>query len=261
MSDMSSVSALPMAGKVCLVSGAARGAGRAIARALAAQGAQVLATDVREACPDEGYSFRQLDVCRAEDWDAAVADCLRRWGSLDVLVNCAAVLHLGGIERTSAADLRRLFEVNTIGPFLGMRAVLPAMRDAGGGSIVNIGSVDGLHGQNGLTGYAASKWGLRGLTRCAAMELGRDNIRVNQVCPSDGNPEMFADWSEELAAAQDDVQDYFTRRAIPRPGTLEELAAAVVFLASDQSRYCTGSDLVVDGGLTAGHYLPAFNQL
>lgn len=249
-----------MAGKVCLVTGAARGAGRVIARTLAEQGARVLATDIRPTAGDAECVFRHLDVCSEADWSLAVEDCVDRWGSVDVLVNCAAVLHLGCIERTSVEALRRLFEVNTIGPFLGMRTVLPAMRKAGGGSIINIGSVDGLHGQNGLTGYAASKWGLRGLTRCAAMELGRDNIRVNQVCPSDGSAEMFADWSDELAAAQEDVQAYFDRRAIPRPGTLGELASAVVFLASDQSRYCTGTDLVVDGGLTAGHYLPAFNQ-
>lgn len=249
-----------MVGKTCLVTGAARGAGRAIARTLAAHGANVLASDVLPADAEPGFAFRHLDVRNEADWQAAVEDCLQRWQGIDVLVNCAAVLHLGSIEHTSAADLRRLFEVNTLGSFLGIRAVVPVMKNLGGGSIVNIGSVDGLHGQNGLSAYATSKWGLKGLTRCAAMELGRSHIRVNQVCPSDGSGEMFADWSDQLQAAEQDVQAYFERRAMPRPGTLEELADAVLFLASDQSRYCTGTDLVVDGGLTAGHYLPAFNE-
>jgi len=249
-----------MEGKVCLVTGAGRGAGRAIARTLATHGAQVMASDVLPASDEPGVVFRQLDVRSELQWQAAVEDCMQRWQGLDVLVNCAAVLHLGSIEHTSAEDLRRLFEVNTLGPFLGISAVVPQMKQAGGGSIVNIGSVDGLHGQNGLSAYATTKWGLRGLTRCAAMELGRHHIRVNQVCPSDGNGEMFADWAEQLAAAEEDIQAYFERRAIPRPGTLEELADAVLFLASDQSRYCTGTDLVVDGGLTAGNFLPAFNS-
>ncbi len=249
-----------MEGKTCLVTGAARGAGRAIARTLAAHGAHVLASDVLPADAEPGIAFRHLDVRNEMDWQAAVEDCQQRWQGIDVLVNCAAVLHLGSIEHTSPADLRRLFEVNTLGPFLGIRAVVPVMKDSGGGSIVNIGSVDGLHGQNGLSAYATTKWGLKGLTRCAAMELGRSHIRVNQVCPSDGSGEMFADWSQQLQAAEQDVQAYFERRAMPRPGTLEELADAVLFLASDQSRYCTGTDLIVDGGLTAGHYLPAFNE-
>ncbi len=252
--------------RVCLVTGGARGGGEAIARTLAAQGARVLIGDIndvdgeRVAAEAPGLVYQHLDVTSEDNWEQAVATCMQRWQRLDVLVNCAAVLHLGSIENTSAEDFRRLCEVNALGPFLGIRAVLPVMKAAGGGAIVNIGSVDGLHGQNGLSAYGASKWALRGLSRSAAMELGRSNIRVNQVCPSDGSAEMFADWAEQLAAAAADVQDYFARRALPRPGTLQELANAVLFLASDQSRYCAGIDLVVDGGLTAGNFIPAFND-
>lgn len=256
-----------MQNKVCLVTGAARGGGAAIARHLARGGADVMMTDIldadgeRLAATEPQLVYRHLDVSSAADWEAAVEDCVKRWGRIDVLVNNAAVLHLGTIENTTAEDFRRLSEVNSLGPFLGIKAVVPVMRRAGGGSIINVGSVDGLHGQNGLSAYCASKWALRGLTKSAAMELGRSNIRVNQVCPSDGNAEMFAPWAEQLTQAADDVVDYIEGRAIPRPGGLQDLAAAVLFLAGDDSGYCTGMDLVVDGGLTAGNFIPAFNHL
>lgn len=256
-----------MKDKVSLVTGAARGCGEAIARKLAEQGAQVMMADVNDVTGQSvadtipGAIYRHLDVSREEDWQDAIEECVTRWQRVDVLVNCAAILHLGTIEHTSAEDYRRLSDVNALGAFLGIKTVLPAMRAAGGGSIVNIGSVDGLHGQNGLSAYSASKWALRGLTRSAAMELGRNNIRVNQVCPSDGSAKMFEDWSEQLKNATEDIRDYYERRAIPRPGSMDEVADAVLFLASDQSAYCTGSDLVVDGGLTAGNFIPAFNQI
>lgn len=253
--------------KVCLVSGAARGGGAAIAMCLAGHGARVLLTDIldaqgeRLAAGEPECAYRHLDVTRDEDWQAAVADCVDRWGRVDVLVNNAAQLHLGTFEHTTEEDFRRLCDINALGPFLGIKAVLPQMRKNSGGSIVNVGSVDGLHGQNGLSAYSASKWALRGLTKSAAMELGRDNIRVNQVCPSDGSDEMFAPWAEQLTQAAADVAGYIEGRAMPRPGGLHELAAAVLFLAGDDSAYCTGMDLVVDGGLTAGSYIPAFNEL
>jgi len=256
-----------MQDKVCLVTGAARGGGEAIARTLAAHGAQVLIGDLdaagseRVAATVPGMASRRLDVRSDEDWQAAVADCLTRWGRIDVLVNNAALLHIGSIEHTGAEDFERLHAVNVVGAFLGIKALLPHMRAAGGGSIVNVGSVDGMHGMNGVSAYAASKWGLRGLTHAAAMELGRSNIRVNQVCPSDGNPAMFAPWQAQLAQAAADVGAYIEGRAMPRRGTLEELANAVLYLASDLSAYTTGIDLVVDGGLTAGSFIPAFNAI
>lgn len=258
---------LAMQSKVCLVTGASRGGGAAIAQHLARSGADVMMADIldadgeRLAASEAKLVYRHLDVTSEADWEAAVADCLKRWGRIDVLVNNAAVLHLGTIENTTGEDFRRLSEVNSLGPFLGIKAVVPIMRRSGGGSIVNVGSVDGLHGQNGLSAYSASKWALRGLTKSAAMELGRSNIRVNQVCPSDGNQTMFAPWAEQLTEAAGDVANYIEGRAIPRPGGLQELAAAVLFLAGDDSGYCSGMDLVVDGGLTAGNFIPAFNHL
>lgn len=258
---------MTVANKVCLVTGAGRGTGSVIATHLSRAGATVVIADIDDARGEktavglERASYLHLDVRSEAAWQAAVDDCMERFGRIDVLVNNAAVLHMGSIAHTGTADFTRLYEVNTLGPFLGIKTVVPFMRAAGGGSIVNVGSVDGMHGMNGITAYAASKWGLRGLTKSAAMELGRDRIRVNQVCPSGGNAEMFAPWAEQLAAAADDVAGYFECRAMPWPGELDDIAAAVVFLAGDGSRYCTGHDLVVDGGLTAGTFVPAFNNL
>jgi 3alpha(or 20beta)-hydroxysteroid dehydrogenase len=156
---------------------------------------------------------------------------------------------------------RRVLEVNTIGPYLGMRAVIEPMRRHGNGSIVNVGSIDSLSGLNGVTAYAASKWGLRGLTKSAAMELGRDGIRVNHVCPAGGNPEMFGPWMPQLARFLDQTRAYTDDRGIPGTAPLEAVADAVVFFASDASRHCTGVDLPVDGGAHAGRFIPGFNTL
>jgi len=191
--------------KVAIVTGAARGTGAAIARRFAEEGARVVLGDLLdeqgEAVAKEignAASYRHHDVTQAEQWDEIVAHAQDRFGGIDVLVNNAAQLHLGTIETTSADVLRRLLEVNTIGPYLGMRAVLPPMRARGGGSIVQVGSIDSLSAMNGLTSYCASKWGLRGLSRAAALELGRDGIRVNSVCPSGGNEQIYAPWFKRL---------------------------------------------------------------
>jgi 3alpha(or 20beta)-hydroxysteroid dehydrogenase len=135
------------------------------------------------------------------------------------------------------------------------------MRAQGGGAIVNVGSIDGMLGMNGITAYAASKWGLRGLTKAAAMELGRDGIRVNSVCPSGGSPEMYRPWAKQLAEAAEDVSAYVSNRGIPGNAPLDEIAAAVVFLASDEARHCAAVDLPVDGGAHAGRFIPAFNRI
>ena len=135
------------------------------------------------------------------------------------------------------------------------------MREAGRGSIVNISSIDGMIGMNGVTAYAASKWALRGLTKAAAQELGRHGIRVNAVCPANGNPEMFGPWAEGLAGLGDSVERYVTHRALPRTSTLDEVAEAAAWLASDRSSFCTGTDLVVDGGHHAGTIIEGFDSL
>jgi 3alpha(or 20beta)-hydroxysteroid dehydrogenase len=257
---------MDLANKVAIVTGAARGTGAAIARRLAEEGARVVLGDLLDEPGEavakaigEAASYRHHDVTRADEWEAIVAHALERFGAVDVLVNNAAVLHLGTIETTSEEVLRRLLEVNTIGPYLGMRAVLRPMRARGGGSIVQVGSVDSLSAKNGITSYCASKWGLRGLSHAAALELGRDGIRVNSVCPSGGNFQMYGPWLEQLVTFLDQTRAYTENRGIPGEVPLELIAEAVVFFASDRSGHCTGVDLPVDGGAHAGHFIPGFN--
>ncbi len=251
-----------------LVTGAARGVGAAIAARLLEAGARVALADVRD---DEGRakaeelgpaaSYHHLDVTREEDWARVVAAVLDAAGGLDVLVNNAGRLQMGRIETTGGEAARGVVDVNLIGPFLGIAAVAPTMRAAGRGSIVNIGSVDGLLGMNGVAIYAASKWGLRGLAKSAALELGRDGIRVNTVCPAGGNPQMYGPWMEQLAGMLEQTLAYTRDRALPGEAPIEAIADAVLFLASDASRHCTGMDLPVDGGAHAGRYMDGFNDL
>lgn len=253
--------------RVCLVTGAARGAGECIARTFSTHGATVLLCDVNETGGEQvaadlpNAEFVRLDVTLDNDWARVMEHCQRNYGGLDVLVNNAATLFLGAIEHTRSTDMRRLFEVNALGPFLGIQAAAPLMKAHGHGSIVNVGSVDSLQGLNGASAYCSSKWALRGLTKATALELGRYGIRVNLACPSSGNPEMFAPWADKLANAGSEITAYMENRCLPRGGELSELADAVTFLASDMSRYCSGTDLVVDGGLTAGEYIPTFSAL
>ncbi|HEU4429947.1 MAG TPA: SDR family oxidoreductase, partial [Myxococcota bacterium] len=197
----------------------------------------------------------------AAQWERVVAETLAVHGRVDALVNNAAVLHLGTLEHTSEEILQRVLAVNLIGPYLGTQAVLPAMKRQRSGSIVNVSSIDGMLGMNGVSAYAASKWGLRGLTKSAAMELGRDGIRVNCVCPAGGNPEMYAAWSEQLAGLREQTRAYSENRGIPGEAPLDAIAQACAFLASDASQHVTGADLPVDGGASAGRFLPGFNSL
>jgi 3alpha(or 20beta)-hydroxysteroid dehydrogenase len=257
-----------LADKVAIVTGAARGTGSVIARRLVEHGTRVLLGDILEdagrATADslgERAIFVSHDVTSPEGWSEMVAMAVEAYGHLDILVNNAAVLHLGTIENTPADTLQRLLEVNTVGPYLGMRAVLDPMRRRGGGSIVNIGSLDGLIGMNGVSAYCTSKWALRGMAKSASMELGRDGIRVNTVCPAGGNVEMYGPWMQQLAANIEQTRAYTENRGIPGEAPLEAIADAVLFLASDASRHCTGIDLPVDGGASAGCFLPVFNTL
>jgi 3alpha(or 20beta)-hydroxysteroid dehydrogenase len=255
-------------GKVAIVTGAARGTGAAVAARFCQQGAHVMLGDVRDSAGEEmaeklgaSASFHHHDVTNETEWSALVEQTLDLHGRIDVLVNNAAVLHQGPIESTSESDFRKLLEVNTLGPFLGIRAVLAAMREGGSGSIVNIGSLDSLAAMNGLTAYCASKFGLRGLAKAAALEVGRDGIRVNTVCPAGGNPEMYEPWMEKLVGFIDQTIAYGENRGIPGSVPVESIVDAVMFLASDASSHCTGIDLPVDGGASAGCFIPGFNTL
>jgi len=254
--------------KVAIVTGAARGTGAAIARRFVDEGAAVALADVRV---EEGTAtadalgpaatFHTLDVTDAAGWGVLVEDVVGRHGRIDVLVNNAAVLHLGSIAATSLDEFRRVFDVNAAGAFAGIAAVAPRMETLGGGSIVNIASIDALQGMNGLSAYATSKWALRGLTRAAAVELGRAGIRVNAVCPAGGNPAMYAPWGAQLADIGPAIGSYMEKRAIPREATPDEIAAVALFLASDLSAMVTGADVPVDGGHVAGDHVAGFDVL
>jgi len=252
-----------LAGKVALVTGAARGTGEAVARLFADEGARVVLADLRD---DDGErvareigasaSYLHLDVTSQTDWERAAEATERRHGALHVLVNNAAVLHMAAIADTTLADFERVVRVNQTGTFLGIRAVIPALTRAGGGSIVNISSVDGLGGKNGLVAYAASKWAVRGITKVAALELGRFGIRVNAVCPEAGSIEMIAPYVpagvdlERLMARSHPILPKQAGRA--QRERIGDVAKMVLFLASDESASCTGGDFPVEGGNTAG---------
>jgi len=255
--------------KVAIVTGAARGTGAAIARLFVEEGARVLVSDVRDELGEElvreldgSAAYRHLDVRREADWQAAVDDARTRFGGrIDVLVNNAAILKIAAIGDTSPEELTALFEVNQLGPFLGIRAVAPVMREQGGGSIVNLASSDGVKGMNGVVGYASTKWALRGITRASAMELARHRIRVNAVCPEAGNPEMSAPYLPEgvdPAVAAEYNADGLLRspEAYTFEDRIRDVARAVLFLASDDCPTATAADIVIDGGLTAGYRQP-----
>jgi 3alpha(or 20beta)-hydroxysteroid dehydrogenase len=246
-------------GKVALITGAARGQGAAAARRFVEEGARVTIADIRDELGKElaaelgaAAIYQHLDVTSEEDWTAAVAETLSTFGQLDILVNNAGIVHVSSIVDTSLADYERVIKVNQVGTFLGMRAVIPALKDAGGGSIVNVSSVEGLGGMPYLAAYTASKFAVRGMTKAAAMELGGFGIRVNSVHPGVIDTEMVR---EAAGGAEVDMSRVGKRVALRRVGRPEEIANLQVFLASDESSYSTGAEFVADGGATATHSL------
>lgn len=254
--------------RVAIITGASRGVGATIAQTLAKAGARVVLSDILiesgEATAAEiGDSaiFLPLDVTRESDWSRVVERTKREFGRIDILVNNAAILHMGTIENTPPEIFRRVMEVNSVGPYLGTRAVLETMKAQQSGSIVQVASIDGLLGMNGITAYSASKWGLRGFTKSAAIELGRDGIRINSVCPAGGNHEMYGPWIEKMVSFLDQTEAYTNNRGIPGAVPAESIAKAVLYLASDASEHVTGIDLPVDGGATAGRFIGGFSTL
>jgi len=255
-----------LAGKVAIVTGAARGTGAIVAARIAAEGGRVVAVDVlddrgREVVAAIGDAARYVhcDVANEHDWAQTIA-AARDLGGLDVLVNNAGVLQLSGIEDTTVDAYRRVFEVNELGTFLGIRAAIDPMRERGGGSIVNISSIDGVFVTPGTAAYSASKFAVRGLTKTAALELGRFGIRVNAVCPAAGNSEMVIGALPpgfDFGARRGEGQGpRLHTRPLGRPGRMEDVADAVVFLASDESSFVSGADLVVDGAMSVGMIVP-----
>ena len=238
-------------GKLAVISGGARGQGAAEARLFAAEGARVVVGDVLD---DEGRAvaaelgpeaaYARLDVTDEAGWAAVVELAEERFGPVDVLVNNAGILQFQALHKMDLADFERILRVNLTGVFLGMKAVVPSMVRAGGGSIVNISSTAGLQGLPGLGAYVASKWGVRGLTKTAAIDLGPKGIRVNSVHPGGIDTPMLEGTDPEAP--------FYKRLPVARMGRPEEAARAVLFLASDESSYTTGAELTVDGGATAG---------
>lgn len=245
-----------LAGKVALVTGAARGQGAAEARLFVERGARVVLTDVLE---DEGAAvaaelgerarFVRHDVTSEADWAEAVGAAVREFGGLDVLVSNAGIYHQAFLEKETADGFRGMLEVNVLGAFLGIRAAAPALRDAGGGVILTISSATGLQGTLGHSAYSASKWALRGLTRSAALELGVDGIRVNSVHPGTIDTPMHPPGAFTPGA------DY-PLAPLNRVGSAAEVAELVAFLASDAASYISGGEIAIDGGMTAGPVFP-----
>ena len=240
-------------GKVAIITGAARGQGEAEARAFAQAGAQVVLTDLlvdrgKKVADEIGGAARfvEHDVAEETSWAAAVDTAVREFGRLDVLVNNAAIWRTAPIEEQTLEGFEELVRINLYGVFLGIKAVVPHLRAAGGGSIVNISSAAGLQGIPRHAAYGATKWAVRGMTKTAAVELGRDNIRVNSVHPGVIDTEMIASVRVTRGAG--------AHPAVPmqRVAGPEEVAAVVLFLASDAASYVTGAEYAVDGGLTAG---------
>ncbi|MCB0994812.1 MAG: SDR family oxidoreductase [Acidimicrobiales bacterium] len=227
-----------LAGKIVIVTGAARGQGAAEARRFREDGAVVVAGDV---LPGDGVVA--LDVTSAESWQAVVTATVAEHGRIDVLVNNAGIHRAAPVHEMDEGEFRTVLDVNLVGPFLGIQAVVPHMPR--GGSIINVASLNGLAAQPGTSAYTSSKFALRGLTRAAALDLGRLGIRVNAVLPGVVRTPMVAyvvdEREDELAAGL----------PLGRIGEPTDIAAAVAFLASDQSSWMTGSDVTVDGGLMA----------
>jgi 3alpha(or 20beta)-hydroxysteroid dehydrogenase len=252
-----------LVGKVGLITGAASGQGAAEARLFATEGAEVVVSDVDDAgamaVADEigdAATAVHLDVTDAAEWAAAVRHTVATFGHIDVLVNNAGVgFPPRRLEQEDPDDHRHMIDVNLHGVYLGMRAVTPEMTARGSGAIVNISSIDGLVGVAGMTSYAASKFAVTGMTRTAALELGPRGIRVNSIHPGViRTPMVDAAPAETLAR----LQVVLDRQPIPRMGTPEEVAYLALYLASDESSYCTGAQFVIDGGHLAGPYREGF---
>jgi 3alpha(or 20beta)-hydroxysteroid dehydrogenase len=226
--------------------------GASHAQALVAEGAQVLIGDILDDEGDavaeklgESASFIHLDVANPDQWDRAVDAAVNRFGRLDALVNNAGIVKLGALRGSSLSDWQRVLDINLTGAYLGMRAAIEPMIVGGGGSIVNISSVEGLAGSAHLHSYVAAKFGLRGITKSAAVELAQHNIRVNSIHPG----------LVHTPLSQGVTEEFMQPIPLRRGASPAEISTFVVFLVSEESAYATGAEFVVDGGLTS--YVPA----
>ncbi len=242
-------------GKVAIVTGGAQGQGEAISRAFVAEGAKVVIADIADelgtalaAELGENAHFAHHDVTDPASWEALVADTNERFGPVSVLANNAGILRFGEVDKMTLEEAQLVWSVNQGGVYLGMQAVVPTMKAQGGGSIINASSVEGLGGMGSVVAYCGSKWAIRGMTKAAAHELASRQIRVNSVHPGMINTPMTQAHGGDLAME-------FGASKVPmrRVGVPEDIAPTYVFLASDESRYITGAEIAVDGGVTATH--------
>jgi len=243
-------------GKVALISGGARGQGAAEARLFVNEGAKVVVGDVLDSQAtalareingqNRNVVAVHLDVTRADDWRSAVAVCEKEFGGLDILINNAGIFNTSGLEDTSEELWDAIVNINQKGVWLGMKEAVAAMRNRGGGAIVNISSVAGLSGSSGSTAYHGTKGAVRLLTKAAAVQYARTGIRVNSVHPGLIGTQMIDIIPREQ-------REYYVKNVVPmgREGTAEEVAKLVLFLSCDDSSYCTGAEFIVDGGMTA----------
>ncbi|CDO34473.1 SDR family NAD(P)-dependent oxidoreductase [Novosphingobium sp. KN65.2] len=244
-------------GKVALVTGGSRGIGEGIVRRFVEEGARVMLTDV---LVDEGAAlasqlgdaarFLRHDVTSRTDWNDVIAGTEEAFGRIDVLVNNAGVIVFKAFEDLSEAEIDRLIDINLKGVINGCQAVVPALERAGGGAIVNMSSADGISGANGVTVYCATKFAVRGLTKALAMELGPRKIRVNSIHPGG----IYTPLANPMNAPKAEYDKGFWIYPAQCAGEPSDIGAAAAYLASEDARYCMGTELSVDGGLNAGHY-------
>lgn len=235
-------------GTVALISGGARGMGASHAKALVSQGAKVVIGDIlaeegqalAQELGDAGY-FVHLDVTDENAWQAAVTAAEDAFGAVNLLINNAGIVTYGTVADMDLATFRRTIDINLIGVFLGMHAAVPSLRKAGGGTIINISSTAGMMGYAQIGAYVASKWAVRGLTKTAAMELGKDNIRVVSIHPGPIRTPMTQGMDDEMTQTQ----------PISRFGEPQEVTEMVLFLAKNAT-YSTGSEFIIDGGALLG---------
>ncbi|GAA1496104.1 glucose 1-dehydrogenase [Paeniglutamicibacter kerguelensis] len=241
-----------LAGKIALISGGSRGIGAAIAERFLSEGAKVVIGDVLDedgrqlaARLGDGVRYVHLDVTKPADWERAVKETVDVFGGLGILVNNAGIVNFGRIDDYSHEQWARIINVNLTGVFNGIKAAATSLADAGAASIINISSIAGLRGYEQLSGYTASKFGVRGLTKSAALDLGGSGIRVNSVHPGVIETPMTAGMVFET-----------DRVPLRRIGQPMEIADLVLYLAGDESAFVTGAEFVIDGGETAGTVAP-----
>lgn len=238
-------------GKVAIITGAAQGMGASHARRFVAEGAKVVITDLNEEKGTalaselgENVLFVKQNVTSAEDWAAVVAKAEEKFGTVNVLVNNAGITMAKSILETTEEEYRRIVDINQVSVFLGMKNVIPSMQKVGGGSIVNISSINGIVG--GAVGYTDTKFAVRGMTKAAAMECSHYGIRVNSVHPGVIATPMVV--QEDTKAAVEEFAKHIPLKRVAQP---EEVTNLVLYLASDESSYSTGAEFIVDGGITA----------